>query len=168
MRNIFYLLAVALLLSGCGKSENKDANKDKKDTATVKEETPPKNNTNGSTTGEKTETDEKQQNTSGDLNMTPGLPKDFPADVPQPKDGKCLGSLGSSEGTVVTFQSPATVKDIVAFYKDEMKKNGYQIQEGETVSDKGGLLEWKKESKSVGMMLGYNQNNQTEIVITYK
>lgn len=165
MRKIFYLLAVVILLSGCGKNETKDTTK--KDTATVKEETPP-NTTNTTTPGDKTSTGEKENTSSGDLNMTPGLPKDFPADVPQPKDGKCLGSLGSSEGTVVTFQSPGTVKDIVTFYKDEMKKNGYQIQEGETVSDKGGLLEWKKENKSVGMMLGYNKDNQTEIVITYK
>lgn len=110
-------------------------------------------------------------NKTNELGMTPGLPANFPGDVPQPKNSKTLGSLNSSEGTVVTFESPEKVLDIVNYYKEEMKKNGYVISEGgETlVSDKGGLIGWKKESKEVGLMLGYDKDkNITSLVITYK
>ena len=100
--------------------------------------------------------------------MSPGIPSNFPANIPQPKDAKPLGFFESSEGTVVTFESPGKIKDIVTFYKDELKKAGYQLSEGEPVTDKGGLLEWKKDNKSVGMMLGYSSESSTQLVITYK
>jgi len=103
--------------------------------------------------------------------MTPGLPKDFPVDVPQPKNAKTLGSLNSSEGVVVTFESTDKVQDIVDFYKEEMKRNGFAVTEGgETlVSDKGGLINWIKDKREVGLMLGYDKDkNITSLVITYK
>lgn len=108
---------------------------------------------------------------SNELGMTPGMPNDFPADVPLPKNSKTLGSLNSSEGTIVTFESNDKVVDIVSFYKDEMNKNGYTVSEGgeSLISDKGGLINWKKDKKEVGLMLGYDKDkNITSLVITYK
>ncbi len=110
-------------------------------------------------------------NKANELGMTPGLPNNFPSDVPQPKNSKTLGSLNSSEGTVVTFESNDKVLDIVNFYKEEMKKNGYVLSEGgeSMISDKGGLVDWKKDTKEVGLMLGYDKDkNITSLVITYK
>jgi hypothetical protein len=103
--------------------------------------------------------------------MTPGLPSNYPSDIPKPRNAKVLGSLNSSEGTVVTFESPEQVTEIVNFYKDEMKKNGYAVTEGgeNIVSDKGGLINWTKEKKEVNLMLGRdNDKNITSLVITYK
>ncbi|MBK9226652.1 MAG: hypothetical protein IPL67_06280 [Ignavibacteria bacterium] len=87
------------------------------------------------------------------------------------KNSKTLGSLNSTEGTVVTFESTDMVPGIITFYKDEMKKNGYEIVEGSEnlVSDKGGVLSWKKAGKEVGLMLGFDKDkNITSLVITYK
>ncbi len=140
----------------------------------------------GENNDKKTETGQEQPNTtdtkssgeapadktnSNDLGLSAGLPANYPADVPQPKDSKCLGSLNSSEGTVVTFESNQSVKDILEFYKAEMKKNGYDLGEGGEVlmSDKGGIIGWKKDAKEVGLMLGVNdEKKNTSVVVTYK
>jgi hypothetical protein len=99
--------------------------------------------------GEKTEqtekTDEKKDNTSGsdqkgdksgisDLGLTEGLPSNYPKDIPQPPNSKCMGSLNSSEGTVVTFESSATVKQIIDFYKEEMKNSDFRSVMAENCS----------------------------------
>lgn len=108
---------------------------------------------------------------SNELGMTPGMPGNFPADVPQPKNAKVIGSLTSTEGTMVTFESPEKVQEIITYYKEEMKKNGYVITEdGELITpDKGGLINWKKESKEVQLVLGYDKDkNLSSLVITYK
>jgi len=117
------------------------------------------------------ETSKDEKSGSNDLGLSSGLPGNFPSDVPQPKDSKCLGSLNSSEGTVVTFESTQSVKDVLDYYKAEMKKNGYELGEGGEVlmSDKGGIVGWKKGAKEVGLMLGVNdEKKNTSIVVTYK
>lgn len=111
------------------------------------------------------------ENRQNDLGMTPGLPGDFPKDVPTPRNSKTLGSLNSTEGTVVTFESSEMVPEIISYYKEEMSKNGYELIEGSEnlVSDKGGVLSWKKNGKEVGIMMGYDKDKQiTSLVITYK
>jgi hypothetical protein len=63
------------------------------------------------------------------------------------------------------------VQDIVNFYKEEMKKNGFAVTEGgeSLVSDKGGLINWVKDKREIGLMLGYDKDkNITSLVITYK
>lgn len=107
-----------------------------------------------------------------DLGMTPGLPADFPKDVPVPMNSKTIGSLNSTtEGTVVTFESSEKVPGIVGYYKTEMQKNGYQQIEGseKVEGENGAILNWKKDSREVGMMLGYDKDKSiTSIAITYK
>ena len=173
MRKFILLLVSGAIISlyGCGdknestgekkeeqkKESQEDVTQNEKETE--KKETPP------------TDPVESDATKTNELGMTPGLPKDFPADVPQPKNAKTLGSLNSSEGTVVTFESTDKVQDIVNFYKDEMKKNGFAVTDGgETlVSDKGGLINWVKEKREVGLMLGFDKDkNITSLVITYK
>lgn len=113
---------------------------------------------------------ETGESKANELGMTPGLPGNFPSDLPQPKNSKTLGSINSSDGTIVTFESSDNVLDIVNFYKAELKKKGYTLTEtGETlVSDKGGLINWTKDKKEVGLTLGYDKDrNVTSIALTY-
>ena len=178
MKKYLLLFMCAVLLSaistGCGnkteekaeKKENKQENSGevKKGNDPVQESMTKKEENAGSN-------QQSDANKSNELGMTPGLPSDFPSDVPVPKNSKTLGSLNSSDGTVVTFESNDKVLDIVNFYKEELQKNGYAVtKEGESqVSDKGGLINWVKEKKEVGLMLGFDKDkNITSLVITYK
>lgn len=167
-----FILLTAFIYTGCGdknestgekKNEEKQEAKKEKDPETVQHDEEVKKKEEANTKGDETKLNE--------LGMTAGLPANFPADIPQPKNAKVLGSLNSSEGTVVTFESNDNVTSIINFYKEEMKKNGYEVtEEGETlITDKGGLINWKKDSKQVQLMLGYNKdNNVSSLVITYK
>lgn len=114
--------------------------------------------------------DEDELDTSNDLGMTPGLPPDFPNDVPQPPKSKVLGSLNSSEGTVVTFESEIPIKEIVDFYKQNLSDAGYNLSEGGEmlITEQGGLIGWKKDNKEVSLMLGRDtEKGITSIVVTY-
>lgn len=167
--NCLFVCYLLLCLNACG-----DRNDSSRDKTEVEKKGPVIENAEPKTEEQKKETStgaDEDKNRSNELGMTPGLPANFPSDIPQPKNAKTLGSLNSSEGTVVTFESTDMVPDIVNFYKEEMKKNGYAISEGgeNLVSDKGGLINWKKDSKEVGLMLGYDKDkNITSLVITYK
>ena len=164
---ILTLFSIALIaMVGC-KTEVKTGDTNDKKTETGKEQP----NTTSDTKSSVEVPKENTNSSANDLGLTSGLPNNYPADVPQPKDSKCLGSLNSSEGTVVTFESNQSVKDILDFYKAEMKKSGYDLGEGGEVlmSDKGGIVGWKKGAKEVGLMLGVNDDKKnTSIVITYK
>lgn len=167
MKKLFLtLFAVALIgVIGC-KTEVKLGDNNDKKTETGKEQST--NSTENKPSGE---TQKEEKSGSNDLGLTSGIPSNYPSDIPQPKDAKCLGSLNSSEGTVVTFESTQSIKDILDYYKSEMKKNGYDLGEGGEVllSDKGGIVGWKKGAKEVGLMLGVNdEKKNTSIVITYK
>ena len=116
------------------------------------------------------EKNEKVEDTSNDLGMTPGLPPDYPKDVPQPPNGKVLGSLNSSEGTVVTFESEMPIKEIVDYYKNSLSEAGYELSEGGEmlITEQGGLIGWKKGNKEVSLMLGRDtEKGMTEIVVTF-
>lgn len=167
---------IVILFNGCGNKN--EATGDKKDE--VKQETKMQTNQSQDQSSEelKKKEDAMKQDANKDdasklneLGMTAGMPKDFPSDVPQPNNARVIGSLNSSDGTIVTFESTDKINDIVNFYKDEMKKNGYTVDdEGETiVSEKGGLVNWKKDKKEVQIMLGYDKDkSMTSLVITYK
>ncbi|MCY7363213.1 MAG: hypothetical protein LH629_14275 [Ignavibacteria bacterium] len=172
---LLFLITGFISIAGCeNKNEVSGEKKDQIKTEEKKEtksETSVKTEDMKKTEEVKPETVQSENNKANELGMTPGLPGDFPADVPQPKNSKALGSLNSSDGTVVTFESKDKVIDIVNFYKEEMKKTGYTITEGgeNIVSDKGGLINWTKEKKEVGLTLGYDKDkNITSLVITYK
>lgn len=113
-----------------------------------------------------------EQNTSAsELGMTPGLPSNYPNDIPKPKNATTIGSINSMEGTLVTFESSDKVSDIIEFFKDEMKRNGYAIPEGGEVvkSENGALIKWKKGDKEVELTLAFDdKKNKTSIVVTYK
>lgn len=158
----FLIIALFLLFTiSCGKkSENVESKKESSKEEVKKEE--------GKSPGESK--DESKLNIN-DLGISEGMPSDFPSDIPKPNNSKVLGYLSSSDGTVVTFESTDKVKDIMDFYKNEMKKNGFSTSEGGELlmSDEGGLMGWKKDNREVGLMLGLDKDkNVTSLVITYK
>jgi hypothetical protein len=162
----FLLILSLLFFVACGNDGDSDS--DKKDDAGKEEVEKDENKTSSG----KTETEEQEESGLGsnDLGLSEGLPGDFPEDIPQPENGKCLGSIITSEGTVVTFESTDKVKDVVEFYKERMESSGYELSEGGEilVSDQGGLIGWKKGEKEIGLMLGYDKDEEiTSVVITY-
>jgi len=164
--SVFFISA--LILTGCGNKEKeavKESNETEKE-MTEKSENQIKDELNK----DESVNSDDQSKIENELGMKPGLPADFPKEIPHPKNAKVLGSLNSSDGTVVTFESNDKVLDIVEFYKEEMKKGGYTLtEEGESlVSDKGGLINWSKGNKIAGLMLGFDKDkNITSLVITY-
>lgn len=159
----FFLMQI----NGCGnKEENSGASTEKQtETETVKEPPAVKEGEIGKDPLASENTTESQ------LEMEPGLPADFPADVPQFTKAKLIGSLSSSDGMMVTYESPEQVQDIIDFYKESMTKSGYQIEEGGEIitPGKGGLINWVKQGKSVQIVLGYDKDKSlSSFVITYK
>lgn len=164
------LLLLAILFSffiflSCGNKEEKtDSKKDDK----VTEESKPNEKT--VPPGDVKSTDKKSGDETG-LGLSSGLPQDFPKDIPQPNNAKCNGYLGSSDGTVVTFESSENLKSILEFYKTNMEKNGYKSMEGNEYfqNENGAMLGYTKDKKEVGFLLGIDkEKNLTQIVITYK
>ncbi|MBC8490143.1 MAG: hypothetical protein H8D45_29340 [Bacteroidetes bacterium] len=160
-----YLLILSLLFFvSCGKGDDSDSSK------TDEESTEDVTNDDKTTSGKTEGKDDESSLGTNDLGMSEGLPDDFPDDIPEPENGKCLGSIITSEGTVVTFESTDKVKEVVDFYKEKMSNGGYELSEGGEilVSDQGGLIGWEKAGKEIGLMLGYDKEKEiTSVVITY-
>lgn len=154
MKNLIFIsvFAFALIISGCSKKEE------------------PKKETTGDDVKKEQTTDSKNESKDNDLGISAGLPSNFPSDLAQPKDSKCLGYLSTSEGTVVTFESNLSVKEHSEFYKNEMKKQGYSMDEGEEIStNDANILVWKKDSKEVSVAIAKDESSgKTNIVLTYK
>ncbi len=155
---VLFFLTLGLIISGCSKKEE------------------PKNESSGNNEVKKEVTSDDNGNTkyelkSGDLGIAQGLPSNFPSDVPQPKNSKCLGYLSTSEGTVVTFECTESVKGLADFYKEEMKKMDYNMDDGGEVmvSESGAILAWKKDKKEVSVVIAKDEaSGKTSCVVTYK
>lgn len=161
---LFSIFFSFILFVSCGKKDDKS---DVKKDANVTEESKKNENTS---TGE-VKSDEKKSGDETGLGLSSGLPPDFPKDVPQPNNSKCNGYLGSSDGTVVTFESTDNLKSVLEFYKTAMVNNGYKSMEGNEYfqNDNGAMIGFTKDNKEVGFLLGIDkEKNVTQIVITYK
>ncbi len=160
--NLFALVIAAMLISltGCSKQDQKTEGDKKKDSIAQVDKN--KNQVAG----------ENKTNTEGkpnELGIKEGLPADYPADVPQPANSKCLGSLNTSEGTVVTFESTDKPKVILASFAEGLEKGGFKKGEGEMMSDDGGMSMWTKDKREVSIMLAWDKDkNNSSVVITYK
>lgn len=157
----FTLFLLFVFIIGCGKKPEQQ------------------NTTSGDQKQEQPQTDPKQisqnnQNTgtdkkSNELGLQQGLPGDYPKDVPQPKDSKVLGSLNTSEGMVVTFESSSKPRDILAQFASDIEKSGFKKDGEEQMSDNGGTASWKKEKRDVNIMLAWDkEKNICSVVVTYK
>jgi len=160
--NKFVVIIFSLLLIGftsCGKKETKtDSPKD-----TVKTEIKKDTNTTG---------DKKDDKAGNELGLKSGIPADFPKDVPQPPNSTCHGTIyNQTDGNAVTFISKAKPLEIVNFYKEELKKNGFTFEAGqdEMVNEKGGMLKWSKGKLDVEVMMSYKaEANESDVVLSYK
>jgi hypothetical protein len=97
------------------------------------------------------------------------MPADYPKDVPQPVNSKCLGSLNTAEGTVVTFESTDRPKDILSPFAAEVEKGGFKKAEGEMMNDDGGMTAWNKDKREVSIMLAWDKDKKvSSVVVTYR
>ncbi|MEO8447540.1 MAG: hypothetical protein ABI528_08600 [bacterium] len=173
---LLFVFAFVITMNGCGDkkevSGDKDAPPSKDNKTELKDPSSNTKQEEANKTGEaNTDPSKQDADKSNELGMTPGMPSNFPPDIPQPKNSKVIGSLTSTEGTMVTFESKDKVQEIITYYKEEMTKNGYAVSEdGELITpDKGGLINWKKGTKEVQLVLGYDKDkNLSSLVITYK
>jgi len=159
------ILFSLFVLQSCG---NKEKTEDSKKDGNTPEQLATDDKKSDNTVAGDVKTDKSDPN---GLGMSSGLPQDFPKDIPQPNNSKCNGYLGSSDGTVVTFESKDNLKSVVDFYKTQMEKNGYKSQDGNEYfqNENGAMLGYKKDKKEIGFLFGVNkENNVTQIVITYK
>ena len=156
--NLFFILVLSSIVffSGCGK---KDETSSGENTGDQKVE---EQNTDQTTA-------QNEQKSTNELGIKEGLPADYPADVPQPKNSKVLGSLNTSEGTVVTFESTDKPKEIYSQYSEELKKSGYKESDDNQMSDEGGMAMWNKDKKEVNIMLAWDKDkSKSSVVVTYK
>ena len=161
--SVILMLGTFIFFCACGNNKKDTENKDS--TKTTQTETKDQT-TDGNTSGDKHEGETK----TDQLDMEKGLPADFPSDVPQPPDSKVIGSLSSSEGTNVSFESPKTTQEIADFYKTELEKAGYKIKpDGEAVSESNAIIDWAKGEKIVSLVaVRDNTKNTCSVVITYR
>lgn len=154
------ITAMVIIISGCGKTDQKTEG-DKKDTT--------KSTTQNTTAGENKTQTTGSENKSNELGIKEGMPADYPQDVPQPINSKCLGSLNTTEGTVVTFESTEKPKAILAPFTEGVEKAGFKKGEGEMMSDDGGMVIWNKDKREVSIMLAWDkEKNVCSVVVTYR
>ena len=157
-----FFAAVLLTVYGCGKTDQK-TDGDKKDTT--------KQNTTNQTqvAGENKTQNPGSENKTNELGIKEGMPADYPSDVPQPVNSKCLGSLNTTEGTVVTFESTDKPKVILTPFGEGLEKAGFKKGEGEMMSDDGGMVVWTKDKREVSIMLAWDKTkNNSSVVVTYR
>jgi hypothetical protein len=161
------ILAVIFTLNGCTKKDQTQTTGDNK------QQTDPNNKDVQKTDPTKTDptkTDPtKTDPTKNELGIKEGLPDDYPKDIPQPKGGKVLGSLNTSEGTTVTFESSEKPADISKDFTDVIEKGGFKKAEGDMMKEEGGMIMWKKDPREVSLMLAWDKDKKiSSIVVTYK
>lgn len=157
-----FIIAGSFVITGCGKQDQK-TDGDKKDTSKT---TTQQNTTAGEN---KTQTTTGQDNKSNELGIKEGMPADYPKDIPQPVNSKCLGSLNTTEGTVVTFESTDKPRAILAPFTEAVEKVGFKKPEPEQMSDDGGMAMWKMDKREVSIMLAWDKEKSVcSVVVTYK
>ncbi len=99
------------------------------------------------------------------------LPADWPSDLPTYKDAKLLASAKTPQGSTATYEISDKLKPIADFYKDEMKKAGYDADKSNDMmmTDKGGVMVYKKGGKEVDFTMGYaDATSKTSLVVLVK
>ncbi len=140
-RTLFLFVACLIILSGCAPSKGPAATP-----------TPPAaKQAVGATSAPASPTPAPKAAPSTDL--MPPYPGATPGTV-NPEDQKQLGPLKSPELRAYgTDDKPAQV---IAFYKDEMKKRGWNLA-FDMSSEKGGLIQWKKDNLEAAILIGQKE-----------
>lgn len=148
MKNLVYLVLVLFVVGfiGCGKTDKTDVKVDK------------------TTEGVDVKTKDVDVSTSK-------LPADWPTDIPVYKDAKLLASAKTPQGSTATYEISDKLKPVGDFYKDEMKKAGYDPDKSNDMmmTDKGGIMMYKKGGKEVDITMGYaDATAKTSVVVLVK
>jgi hypothetical protein len=156
-------ITCSLFIAGCSKKDQTqqnvsgDNNQQKQD---VKTDDPKK---------DQPKQDDSKKDSKNELGIKEGLPGDYPKDIPQPKGGKVLGSLNTSEGTTVTYESPEKPMDIVKDFGGSLEKGGFKKAEGDMMKEEGGMTMWKKDAREVSIMTAWDKDKKiSSIVVSYK
>ena len=152
------VLLIIFLIAGCGQKDQQTQG----DNTNV-QKTEQQQNTGSNPPGTNTE------NKTNELGIKDGMPADYPSDIPVPANSKQLGSLNTSEGSVVTFESTDKPKDVLAAFAEAVEKSGFKKSEGDMMSDDGGMTAWTKEKREVSIMLAWDKDKKvSSVVVTYR
>ena len=116
----------SLILAGCSKKDQTQQQTNTTDNKTLNQDVK-----TDELKKDVQKTDDSKKDSKNELGIKEGLPGDYPKDIPQPKAGKVLGSLNTSEGTTVTFESTEKPMDILKDFGDGVEKSGFKKAEGE-------------------------------------
>lgn len=102
------------------------------------------------------------------LETKEGLPENFPKEIPIPEKAKKIKYIDNNTGKIVICETEVGVKEVINFYKENMKKNGFELIKNDNLIDKDEIYnaDWKKDNKNVNVAITF-QNNTTSVVISY-
>ncbi|MCX7834213.1 MAG: hypothetical protein N2490_08395 [Ignavibacteria bacterium] len=150
---LFLIIFIAFILfQGCGKKEGQSDS-----------QAPSKEQSNAvQSSSEQIETGQAT------LEMKQGLPEDYPKDVPLPENVKKIKFIDNSSNKIVILETDVSVQNTINFYKENMKKNGYELDKNQNLVDSENVYnaDWKKDKKTVNVAIS-SQNNITNVVISY-
>ena len=63
-------------------------------------------------------------------------------------------------GTTVSYSSPSTLADVMAFYQEQMPGYGWQASGGPVAAEGFASLEFTKDGRTAGLMLTYDADAQ--------
>ena len=135
-KGILVALAVVCAVAGCRKST----------TYTAKDGTRATVSQSGKVT---VESKDGKMQVSGEGGLA--LPDDFPKDVPVYPGSTVTMSMAAKDGTHVTLKSADPASKVVAFYKEKLKENGWEIETTMNTEEMS-MVSGKKEKRTVMAM----------------
>lgn len=85
------------------------------------------------------------------------------ADIPMMADARERSTFGE----MVMYSSPSAMADVVAFYKDEMPKSGWQLSGDPTEMEELAMLDFTKDGRKASVMISYDADDElTSVMIT--
>jgi len=88
------------------------------------------------------------------------LPKDFPSDLPIYPGAKPTTAMMVGGSGLVVLNSPASIADVLAHYREELPKQGWTVDE---VSESPGRVAAHKGKRTATISISQGEGGQTEI-----
>jgi len=94
------------------------------------------------------------------------LPEDFPGDIPlYPSSTVCYSATVEEKNEItISLESPDTVGEIEKFYKKELEKKGWTIEQVFT-TDKSRMFTGKKEKRKINIAITAGKKNHIAISV---
>ena len=92
------------------------------------------------------------------------LPDDFPKDVPIYKNAVVKVASTQGKAMMVSMVSPASVADILKYYQEQLKDQGWEIQSTMNIGE-GSMISAKKANRQCSAMV-LKQDKDTMIQLT--